>query len=357
MNGRVPDSDFWRGKRVLVTGHTGFKGAWAALWLSELGAAVTGFALPPVGRLSLFSRAKVADSMVSILGDLRDMDEVEAAVQQAAPDIVLHMAAQALVRPSVSDPIGTITSNVVGTANLLDVLRRTPPATILVVTSDKVYFNDEHGRAFAEEDRLGGDDPYSASKAACEIISRSYFETYFRPAGVRLATARGGNVIGGGDDAVDRIVPDIVRAVSEGKKPPLRMPHAVRPWQHVLDCLNGYLCYLEDLDQGVDVPGALNFGPAELTSLTVGELTLTFLDSLHINSGYNATGASEVKEMGRLHIDATLARDTLGWRSLLDTESAVKWTAAWYADAGRSDKNVRECTLDQIAQYHRLFGD
>ena len=248
---------------------------------------------------------------------MRDAACVARAVAAAAPEIVLHMAAQPIVRRAIADPVETIATNVLGTAHLLDALRTAPAlTTILVITSDKVYFNDDAGRAFSETDRLGGKDPYSASKAATELITRSFAETYFEGKGVRVATARGGNVVGGGDYAADRIVPDIVRAVARGEAPVLRMPHATRPWQHVLDCVNGYLLHAEALALDGATPRSLNFGPVCGNDVTVGQLTTVMLRALGHPSEWRYEPVAGAKEMATLAVNSDLARATLGWRDV-----------------------------------------
>ncbi|MEM9044271.1 MAG: CDP-glucose 4,6-dehydratase, partial [Pseudomonadota bacterium] len=254
---RLPDPAFWAGKRVLLTGQTGFKGSWAALWLSQMGAKVTGFALAPDSKPNHFELARIADRIKHIEGNLHDRDSVDAAVADARPDIVLHMAAQAIVGRAIRDPVETYATNVIGTGHLLSALREhAPEAACLVCTSDKVYRNDDNGRAFVESDPLGGKDPYSASKAACELMVSSWRATY---SGGALATARAGNVIGGGDFSEARIIPDIVRAVAMEEAVVLRHPEATRPWQHVLDCLCGYLLHIEAIAGGADLT-SLNIG-------------------------------------------------------------------------------------------------
>jgi len=247
----IPDfwrGDFWRGRRVLLTGQTGFKGAWASVMLADLGADVTAFALEPQTDPNLWQSVGRDVAIESIHADLRDASDVARICSAAEPEIVLHMAAQAQVRESYRDPVGTFASNILGTVNLLQALRASVKLrAVLVVTSDKVYANPEAGTAFAENAPLGGSDPYSASKGATEIAVRSYAESFFSPAGVPLATARGGNVIGGGDFSSDRLVPDLYRAARNGVAVELRYPAATRPWQHVLDCLAGYFTYAEYL--------------------------------------------------------------------------------------------------------------
>lgn len=349
--GTLPDPKFWAGKHVLLTGHTGFKGAWAALWLRAMGAEVTGFSLEPETNPALSVMANIGADMTSLIGDLRDREAVRSAVRTAKPEIVLHMAAQPIVRRAIADPVETIGANVLGTAHLLDALRDAEGLkAVLVITSDKVYANDELGRPFAEGDRLGGKDPYSASKAAAEMVAQSFRETYFAKAGVALATARGGNVVGGGDYAADRIIPDIVRAVEAGEPLVVRMPQATRPWQHVLDCLAGYFVFAERLAGGDEVPLALNFGPEPGMDATVGALAEAMLAALDSRRGWQHRPVPGSIEMKALAVDAALARATLGWRDRLAGESLIDWTAAWYR-AVREGGDARAVTLDQIAAY------
>lgn len=349
----LPDPAFWRGKRVLLTGHTGFKGSWTALWLARLGAHVHGFGLAPVGSpADHFTLAGVADVLAeSRFGDLRDRAAVTKAVAAADPDIVLHMAAQALVRRSLRDPADTWGSNITGTLHLLEALReKAPGATTLVVTSDKVYANDDSGRAFAEGDPLGGKDPYSASKAACEILVASHQASF---AQASLATARGGNVIGGGDFAEDRIMPDIVRAALAGEPVALRHPDATRPWQHVLDCLAGYLLYAEALATRAAPPSALNFGPEAGAPVTVREAAETVGGLLGMDPCWRHEPVPGSVEAKALALDTDLARRTLGWRDRLPGDEALAWTAGWYA-AWREGADMAAHSRDQIARYEAL---
>ena len=349
----LPDPAFWSGKRVLLTGHTGFKGSWAALWLAAMGAKVTGFALAPETEPALFNLARVESDVMSITGDLRDAAAVSKSVATADPQIVIHMAAQALVRRSIAEPVATFATNVQGTTHLLDALRGRPALrAALVVTSDKVYANDELGRAFVETDRLGGGkDAYSASKAAAEIATRAYALSYFGPAGIPVATARGGNVIGGGDFAADRLVPDVIRAVQSGKKLALRHPQAMRPWQHVLDCVGGYLVFVEAMANGRAVSPALNFGPDD-SALTVAELAEAIFNALGQKPAWYHQAEPGSIERAMLAIDASRARAELGWRSRLADTAAIAWTANWYR-AFAADEDLRTVTLDQIAAYCR----
>ena len=348
----LPAPDFWRGRRVLLTGHTGFKGSWTALWLKTLGARTTGFALPPGADPSLYSLAGVGQDLDSRFGDLRAAEAVAAAVAAADPEIVLHYAAQPLVRRAIADPVETIAVNALGLAHLLAALRdRAALERIVIVTSDKVYDNRERGLPFAEDDPLGGKDPYSASKAAVEIIARAFAQTYFAPHGVALVTARGGNVIGGGDYAEDRIVPDIMRAWAKGERPRLRMPNATRPWQHVLDCIAGYLIYAERAR--ADVPRALNFGPDAEHPVTVAELTRAMLAALGAEPEFDVEPNPGALEMKSLAVDASRAQATLGWRNRLSSAAAIGWTADWRRRV-RLGETPRAVSLGQIAAYGAL---
>ncbi|MEO1067435.1 MAG: CDP-glucose 4,6-dehydratase [Pseudomonadota bacterium] len=326
-----PDPAFWNGKRVLVTGHTGFKGAWLSLWLSKMGAQVFGISLAPETDDALFRALDCFES--SVIGDLRKDGDVAEIIQTADPEIVIHMAAQAFVRRSVADPLDTISSNVMGTAKLLDGLRAAKNLKqVLVITSDKVYANSDAGIAFTEDAPLGGHDPYSGSKAATEHIAHSYDMSYFRPQGVWLAVGRAGNVIGGGDWSEDRIIPDCMRALRGNTPLTLRHPEAVRPWQHVLDCLNGYLLYVEQLAEDGTVPRAMNFGPDASDRLEVGELVDLFYKTYGETAEVLIDRPEHSVEMKLLMIDPTLAHDTLGWRCSLSQRDAVRWTAEWYRE-------------------------
>jgi CDP-glucose 4,6-dehydratase len=343
--------EFWRGRRVLLTGHTGFKGAWAAVWLSELGAEVTGLALPPEQTPSLFELAGVHRLVDSHIVDLRHAAAVERFLDERSFDLVLHMAAQPIVRAAIADPISTFASNIMGTAHLLQALRAQPELqAVLAITSDKVYANDGGGRAFAEGDALGGKDPYSASKAATEIIVQSFAQSYFEPAGVPLATARGGNVIGGGDFSRDRIVADIVRAAHAGEAVVLRHPEATRPWQHVLDCLAGYFRHLEALAVDPAAPRALNFGPRPGgAEVTVGELATLGVEALGGKPWVHEPDAGSL-EARSLAIDAGLAKRTLGFESRLDAPEAVALTMDWYRRQAAGEDALALCRA-QIEGY------
>lgn len=353
MSLRLPDPGFWRGRRILLTGHTGFKGSWLALWLRRLGAESVGFALPPEARPALFETAGVGDDLNSILGDLRDREALASAVAIADPEIVLHLAAQPIVRRAIADPVDTFASNVIGTVHLLEALRAAPNLKrVVIVTSDKVYDNREQGRAFVEGDPLGGKDPYSASKAATEMVARAWRETYLKPRGVVLVTARGGNVIGGGDAAPDRIVPDTIRAWEKGERVSLRMPEATRPWQHALDCLAGYLLFAESADQA---PESLNFGPDPEKPVSVADLTRAMLAALGAAPEFDVAPSAGAPEMRTLAVDARRAQAALGWTNRLPGEAAIRWTADWHRRV-RLGESPRLVTLSQIDAYSQKDG-
>jgi len=353
MRTRQPDHAFWAGKRVLLTGQTGFKGAWATLWLTRMGAHVTGIAHAPDSP-SLYDLAKISEIAESHIADLRDAETVNHLVAAAKPDIVLHMAAQALVRRSIRDPQETWSTNVIGTGNLLDAIRNAgSEAPTLVITSDKVYRNDNTGRAFIESDPLGGKDPYSASKAACELLVASHRTTYFAPAGQALATVRGGNVIGGGDFSEDRLIPDIVRAIDAGDEVVLRHPEATRPWQHVLDCLSGYFVYAEALATRPDVPTAMNIGPdPDKGETSVGAATEVMMELLD-GPGLRHEPVPGSIEALTLGLNPGLAAEALGWHPGLQGRPALDWTAEWYAD-WRNGADPAALSLAQIERFEAM---
>jgi CDP-glucose 4,6-dehydratase len=343
----------WTGRRVLVTGHTGFKGAWLALWLERLGAGVEGLALEPSTTPSLHALlGRAADPV-----DLRDPDAVSARVREADPQVVFHLAARSLVRPAFADPVGTYEVNVVGTANLLEAVRALPGVrAVVVVTSDKVYASDADGRPHSEDSPLGGVEPYSTSKASAELVASAYRHGYFAPAGVGLATARAGNVIGGGDWAVDRIVPDVLRALERSEPVALRRPEAVRPWQHVLDPLYGYLLLAKRLlERPADAPAALNFGPDPGESCSVAELVERVTDAFGGKPGWTRDEeASAAPETTTLRLDASRAKAELGWSPALGLDDAIGWTVAWHSAHVRGE-DMREVTTRQLAYYEQLL--
>jgi CDP-glucose 4,6-dehydratase len=348
---RLPNPKFWHNRRVLVTGHTGFKGSWMVLWLKKLGADVAGLALPPDTNPNLFELADVGAGISSHLADLRDRDAVRQIVADTRPEVVFHLAAQPLVRRSVREPVETIATNVMGAAHLLDALRdRTGLAAILVITSDKVYANTDRGLPFGEGDELGGKDPYSASKAAVELVAASFASTFFSPIDVPLATARAGNVVGGGNFSEDRIVPDLVTALCAGKQLVLRHPEAVRPWQHVLDCIAGYLIYAEALANREAVPMTLNFGPEPTHPVTVAEFATALQTAMGSTLGWRHEPVDGSVETKLLTLDSSTARRLLNWRDRLPGHECVAAVAAWYK-AWIGGDELREFTLQQICDY------
>jgi CDP-glucose 4,6-dehydratase len=348
---RALDPAFWQGRRVLVTGHTGFKGSWLTLLLKRLGAHVEGLALPPDTDPSLFELCGLAAEFAGGIADIRDAAAVARVVQAAAPQVVIHMAAQSLVRRSVREPLATFAINVMGTVHLLEALRSNDRIeAVLVVTTDKVYGGEPKG-PFRESDPLGAHDPYSSSKASAEIVAAAYAQTYFDERGIPIATARSGNVIGGGDFAVDRLVPDIYRAMIAGRALVLRNPNATRPWHHVLDCISGYLTYAEALAQRRPVSRALNFAPSADDQGSVARLAEAMQAALGVTSRVTVAAAvAEPDEMQDLRLDATLACQTLGWSDRFDGRAAIKATADWYLALARGD-DMREFSRRSLEDY------
>ena len=326
-----PDSSFWRGKRVLLTGHTGFKGAWLALWLQRLGAQVTGLALAPATTPALFTLAGVAQGMDSHVCDVRDAAAVAAAVRAAQPDVLLHLAAQALVRPGYAAPLDTFATNVMGTAHVLDALRGLDSVRVaVVVTTDKVYRNREWAYPYREDDALGGHDPYSASKAAAELVAASYRDSFLAVQGVAVATARAGNVIGGGDWAEDRLIPDAVRAWEQGATLHIRHPQATRPWQHVLEPLAAYLRLAEVLWQHPQRAGAYHFGPLPHEAATVQHVIELASDAYPASATSYEKNSNHPHEANWLALETAHARSTLGVQARWPLATAVARTMEWY---------------------------
>lgn len=326
----IPKPDFWRGKRVLLTGHSGFKGSWLALWLEQLGAKLTGISLPPEREPSLFTLNGGERHCRSRFCDIRDATALAILVQEAQPEIVFHLAAQPLVRASYRDPLATFSTNVLGTAHLLDALRQIDGLRVAVmVTTDKVYRNEEWPRPYRELDALGGHDPYSASKAASELVIASYRDAFLQARGAAVASARAGNVIGGGDWSEDRLLPDAVRAWQAGHTLDIRNPEAVRPWQHVLDALAGYLILAHHLWDRPELAGAYNFGPATVDTASVRDVIELALKAYSGDVRYGESPAGP-HEAGLLSLDSVKAQRLLGFRPRWHIDDAVRHTMAWY---------------------------
>jgi CDP-glucose 4,6-dehydratase len=361
--GTLAFADVFRSRRVLLTGHTGFKGGWMSFWLARLGAKVTGIALPPEAGQSFFAACGVDQRVDSRFADITDASALAEALAGTEPEIVIHMAAQSLVRRSYEDPVGTFATNVIGTANVLDWARRTPSVrAILVVTSDKCYENNEWVWGYRENDPLGGVDPYSASKGCTEILAHSFRRSFFSGEGAPcLATARAGNVFGGGDWSRDRLVPDIVRAISRGEAMTIRNPGSVRPWQHVLEPIAGYLLLCQRLlSSGSSVAGAWNFGPDAGATVSVGDFVNGFAAAWGDGAPRIETPPQKAEgtphEAGLLRLDSTKARVQLGWTPRLSLDDALQATASWYR-AYLAGKQVSRLTEDQIEGYERAMFD
>jgi CDP-glucose 4,6-dehydratase len=346
------NGDFWRGRRVFVTGHTGFKGSWLCLWLQRLGADVTGYALAPATQPSLFETASVARGMRSVLGDIRDAEALREVMASARPEVVIHMAAQALVRESYASPVETYSVNVVGTAQVLDVVRACPSVRAVVsVTTDKCYENREWHWGYRETDRLGGHDPYSSSKAGAELVTAAYRASFFghvdRP--VSLASARAGNVIGGGDWSRDRLIPDILAAIEAGQAVRIRYPDAIRPWQHVLEPLAGYLALAERLcsDDGRAYAEAWNFGPADDDARPVRWIVEQMLERWG-NGSWVMEAQPQPHEATYLKLDCSKAKARLAWQPRWTLGDALGAIVDWQRAHLRGG-DMRAFTLSQIA--------
>jgi CDP-glucose 4,6-dehydratase len=351
---------FWKGRRVFVTGHTGFKGSWLSIWLNALGADVTGYALNPPTRPSLFEQAKVAALVKSITGDIRDFSKLKAAVAESSPQTIIHLAAQSVVRRSYEDPIETYSSNVMGTVHLLEAVRQLgQPCAIVNVTSDKCYQNKEWSWGYRENDRLGGHDPYSNSKACAELVTAAFCDSYFRSNGhngqhTAVATARAGNVIGGGDWTRDQLIPDLMRSFLDSKPCLIRSPSAIRPWQFVLEPLRGYLRLAERLAEDPSAVGsAWNFGPAEGDAKPVSWIANRLVNLWGAGASWCTDAANHPHEAHYLKLDASRARSGLGWEPLVPLANALDWTLDWYRGF-QSGADLGHVTRFQIEQYEKI---
>ncbi len=347
-------SSFWSNKRVLITGHTGFKGGWLSIWLQRLGANVAGYALPAETDPSLFALANVSDGMLSETGDIRDLDNLGSVVANFQPEIIIHMAAQSLVRPSYKDPVDTFSTNALGTVNILEAARHCDAVRAIVnVTTDKCYENLERDAGYREEEPLGGHDPYSASKGCAELIGSSYRRSFSLP----LASARAGNVIGGGDWAEDRLLPDMMRSFANNEVVTIRNPLSTRPWQHVLEPLLGYLMLAERLhDDSSTYAEAWNFGPDDIDAKPVEWLADRVCDLWGDSASWsNASDENQPHEAGFLRLNCDKAKSHLGWRPRMNLEQALSWTVDWYQGVQRGD-DVRALTEQQITNYENGKG-
>jgi CDP-glucose 4,6-dehydratase len=352
-----PDPEFWSGRRVLVTGHTGFKGGWLTLWLASLGARVSGFSLAPDASPNFFEAVALAEVCDHLTGDIRDEAMVTQCFSITRPEIVFHLAAQSLVRRSYLEPQSTVATNVLGTTHILEACRLSGSVkTVLIITSDKVYQNRGTIEAYREDDRLGGHDVYSASKACAELISASYRQSFFAVTPTRsiaCCTARAGNVFGGGDWAENRLIPDLARAFCIGKAASIRAPNSIRPWQHVLDVTRGYIMLARALSEpGFACPASFNFGPDPQQRITVAQISDWFVKAWGDGHSWNHSPESDgPHEAQLLTVDSNLARRTLGWRPRLSFPQSLEMTATWYRSHQEDSdaRRMRELSLAQIS--------
>ena len=351
-------ADFYKDKCVLVTGHTGVKGAWLSAWLSEMGAKVVGYALEPeADRPNLFADAKLDQEMQSVIADLSDLETLQKTFEECRPDLILHLAAQSLVRRSYTSPLETFRTNVIGTAHVLEAARTTPSArACVIVTTDKCYENRETLHAYREDDALGGHDPYSASKGAAEIVTSSYRRSFFAQESLAgIGSARAGNVIGGGDWAEDRLIPDVVRAIQSGAELQIRNPESVRPWQHLLEPVGGYLLLGQHLfESGQAFAEAWNFGPDEEDAVSVrqvlSQMQNEWRSASQLKIEYGNPG-KELHEANLLRLDSSKAKTRLNWRPKLGLEEAVSWTCRWYEKYLEDPAQARALLSEQIQLY------
>ncbi len=354
--------EFWFGKKVLLTGHTGFKGSWLAIWLQKLGAEVIGYSLDPPTTPSLYEVANVQRNIRSIKGDIRDLTGLQTSLRDYQPDIVIHMAAQSLVRPSYDDPVETYSTNVMGTVNVLEAVRTQDKGSVkavLVVTTDKCYENKEWLWGYRENERMGGKDPYSNSKGCAELVTAAYRDSFFNVEnyskhGVAVASARAGNVIGGGDWAQDRLIPDILKAISRGERVKIRNPHAIRPWQHVLEPLAGYMCLIEKLyDDAPAYSEGWNFGPDDSNAKDVRSIVESLTGLWGEGAGWDIDKGEHVHEANYLKLDCSKARSLLGFMPKLELFDALEWIVAW-SKAYEGGEDMYAFTASQIEKYEKL---
>lgn len=352
----VVDRNFWAGKRIFLTGHTGFKGGWLALWLQSLGTQVTGYALAPPTTPNLYSVARVGDGMESHEADIRNLEALRSAMTKAAPEVVLHLAAQPLVRYSYQDPLETYSTNVMGTANVLQVARELPTLrALVVVTSDKCYENREWVWGYRESDAMGGFDPYSSSKGCAELVTAAFRNSYFAAEQkVGVASARAGNVIGGGDWAGDRLLPDAIRAFQEKRELVIRSPEAIRPWQHVLEPLAGYLTLAQQLCQEPKRwAEGWNFGPNDDDARPVKWIVGKLCEQWGAGASWRLDDNPQPHEAHYLKLDISRAKAELGWAPRWNLAQALEKTVEWYRAHGEG-RNMRDASLAQIRAYEEI---
>jgi CDP-glucose 4,6-dehydratase len=351
---------FWKGKNILLTGHTGFKGSWLSLWLQKLGVNLIGYSKDIPTKPSLFELANVKDGMTSLTGDVCNYEQIDKVIRDYKPEIVIHMAAQAILRQSYKDPIETFSTNVIGTVNVLESIRKNSKVRVILnVTSDKCYEPNKQTNGFSEDDRLGGYDPYSNSKACAELVTSSFRNSFFNSSlyvqhGVALASARAGNVIGGGDWGKDRLIPDIMQGIRDNKTIEIRNPEAIRPWQHVLDPLNGYLILIEKLwSSGSEFSEGWNFGPEKNDEKPVKWIIEKLTEQWKHDIRWKTGNEKNPHEEQFLRLDCSKARSRLGWKPKLHLEQGLLWTTSWYKQY--EEKNdMREFTEEQITKFQDL---
>lgn len=358
MEGLAVNPGFWSGRRVLITGHTGFKGSWLSAWLEMLGAKLCGYSLAPPTVPNLFTLLNLSERMISVDGDIGDLQRLQKTMQDFQPEIVLHLAAQSLVRYSYSNPVETYATNVLGTVNLLEAVRQTTSiSSVIIVTSDKCYRNREWLWGYRENDELGGHDPYSSSKACAEMVASAYRDSFFQKKSgghtVAIASVRAGNVIGGGDWADDRLVPDLLRAFTNGQQADIRNPDATRPWQHVLEPLSGYLLLAELIGDRPDLAGAWNFGPGSRDVRPVSWIVRRLASLWDGESGWSTDKRNHPHEAYALSLDCSKAHTLLGWSPRLDIDCALEMTVDWFK-AYMAEKPVPEITRAQIEQFQEM---
>lgn len=354
---------FWGKKKVFLTGHTGFKGSWLTLWLKSLGAEITGYSLEPPTQPNLFELANVSEGISHIIGDIRDLGALNKTISLAKPEIIIHMAAQSLVRHSYDDPVETYATNIMGTVNLLEAVRQHSKSVrcVLNITSDKCYENKEQDGGYSEGDAMGGYDPYSSSKGCAELVTSAYRRSYFNierygEHGVCLASARAGNVIGGGDWAKDRLITDIMNSYLGGRTVIIRNPDATRPWQHVLEPLNGYLMLCEHMwENGPEFAQGWNFGPAKEDDKPVSGIVENIKNLLGDDFQWELDKQSHPHEATFLHLDASKAAELLGWSQKLTLDQNMEWVVQWY-QAYKNRDDVAALTDEQIARYQGMVS-